>query len=79
MLEHLLKKENAAQVFYSDVDILDPDIETDFVRCSIESYGVVFAQARLKDDEGVPYSTFENGFLGFSKTMLPFISLSLSS
>ncbi len=72
VLDHVLATEDAAEVYYSDLDIVDPHIASDAVQSILNNHGMVFAKCDRNGRNEVAY--LENQFMGFRRKAADFVS-----
>lgn len=72
VLDHVLANEDADEVYYSDLDIVDPHIASDAVQSVLNNHGMVFAKCDRNGRNEVAY--LENQFMGFRRKAADFVS-----
>lgn len=71
VLEHVLETGMADEAFYSDFDIIDPQLKGRRLRRIFNEHGLVFGKIPMpppNHDTGL-----ENGFIGFKPAQMPFL------
>jgi len=71
VLDHVLTNEVADEVYYSDLDIVDPQISSDTVQSILNRHGMVFAKCDRNGRNKAAY--LENQFMGFRKEAADFV------